>query len=75
LFVRAISGASGGALNGAACAYGLHDSAAEAKRLPGQLWNAVGARSSWYPFLFNSPTAELGSPRRWNVDANPFVIG
>lgn len=75
LLIKAISGTSGGALNGAACAYGLRDNAAQAKRLLGQLWNAVGAWSSWYPFLFNPPTAELGSPRRWNVDANPFVIG
>ncbi|MFM0268683.1 patatin-like phospholipase family protein [Paraburkholderia sediminicola] len=75
LFIKAISGTSGGALNGAACAYGLRDNAAEAKRLIERLWNAVGARSSWYPFIFNSPTAELDLPRRWNVDANLFVIG
>ncbi|MBK3785719.1 hypothetical protein G3A43_36450 [Paraburkholderia aspalathi] len=74
LFIRAISGTSGGALNGAACAYGLRDNAAQAKRLLGQLWNAVGARSSWFPSLFNSPAAELDVPRRWNVDANLFVI-
>ena len=43
LFIKAISGTSGGALNGAACAYGLHDNAAEAKRLLEQLWNAIGA--------------------------------
>jgi NTE family protein len=75
LFIKAISGTSGGALNGAACAYGLRDNAAEAKRLLERLWNAVGARSSWYPLLFNSPTAELDLPRRWNVDDNLFVIG
>jgi len=75
LEIRAISGSSGGALNGAACAYGLRERPAEPKRLLEKLWNAVGARSLWYPLLFNSPTAELDSAARWNVDCNPFVIG
>jgi NTE family protein len=75
LLIKAISGASGGALNAAACAYGLSTSPAEAKRVLAQLWDAVAAKSVWYPLLFNSPTAEAASPRRWNVDNNPFVIG
>jgi NTE family protein len=33
LFIRAISGTSGGALNAAACAYGLNESVAESARV------------------------------------------
>jgi NTE family protein len=75
LRIAAISGASGGALNGAACAYGLCTSPAQARRALAQLWEAVADQSAWNPFLFNSPTAELASARRWNVDNNLFVIG
>jgi NTE family protein len=73
LFIRAISGTSGGALNAAACAYGLNESVAEAKRALERLWTLVGASSYWHPF-YNWPTEWLNSPYRWNVDLNPFVI-
>jgi NTE family protein len=73
LFIRAISGTSGGALNGAACAYGLNESVPEAKRALERLWRLVGASSYWHPF-YNWPTEWLNSPYRWNVDLNPFVI-
>jgi NTE family protein len=73
LFIRAISGTSGGALNGAACAYGLNESVPEAKRALEQLWTLVGASSYWHPF-YNLPTELLNSPWRWNVNFNPLVI-
>ena len=74
LSIVAISGTSGGALNGAACAYGLHDSVPVAKRALDQLWTLVGEASPWHPF-FNFPNDVLKRPpERWNVDSNPMVI-
>lgn len=75
LFITGISGTSGGALNGAACAVGLNQSPRKAKELLAQLWESVGAHSYWHPSFFNFPMAEIDSARRWNVDYNPFVIG
>jgi len=73
LSILAISGASGGALNAAACTYGLSRSPTDAKRALEQLWTLVGAASKWQPF-FNFPTNLLKSPERWNVDLNPVVL-
>src|ERR1700680_2174093 len=47
LSIAAISGTSGGALNGAVCAYGLMDGPKEAKRLLKALWDAVSSKSLW----------------------------
>lgn len=74
LVITSISGTSGGALNGAACAYGLHRSVDDARKALEQLWTLVGRRSYWHPF-YNFPTDFLGAPFRWNVDLNPFVFG
>lgn len=74
LSIVAISGTSGGALNGAACAYGLHDCASVAKQALTQLWTLVGEASLWHPF-YNFPNDVLRSPPEcWNVDLNPMVI-
>ncbi|TDY21589.1 NTE family protein [Paraburkholderia sp. BL6665CI2N2] len=73
LSILAISGASGGALNAAACTYGLSRSPTDAKRALEQLWTLVGAASKWQPF-YNLPTDLLKSPERWNVDLNPVVL-
>jgi NTE family protein len=74
LVIPAISGTSGGALNGAVCAYGLIDGPDEAKRLLKKLWDAVSAESVWpldpYRLLFPKDSAE-----RWNVDWSPLAIG
>jgi NTE family protein len=74
LVIRAISGTSGGALNGAACAYGLNESVSEARHALERLWTLVGASSYWHPF-YNFPNDFLTSPLRWNVDHNPLVMG
>src|SRR6266550_9431875 len=62
LVIPAISGTSGGALNGAVCAYGLIDGPHEAKRLLKKLWDAVSAESVWpldpYRLLFPKDSAE-----------------
>jgi NTE family protein len=73
LSILAISGASGGALNAAACTYGLSRSPTDAKRSLEQLWTLVGASSKWQPF-FNFPKDLLKSPERWNVDLNPAIL-
>ncbi|CAN7795071.1 patatin-like phospholipase family protein [Paraburkholderia hospita] len=73
LRIVAISGTSGGALNGAACTAGLNQSAAQARQRLTQLWESVAGKSYWSPAL-NWPLAASHSPREWNVDYNPFVI-
>lgn len=74
LQITAISGASGGALTGAVCAYGLLSGPDEAKRLLEQFWGAVGEQSLWpeNPWRIGLPD---DSPSRWNVDWNPVAIG
>lgn len=47
LEIAAISGASGGALTGAVCAYGLSQSPTEAKRLLAKFWDLVAQQSLW----------------------------
>jgi len=74
LSIAAISGTSGGALNGAVCAYGLMDEPKEAKRLLKALWDAISSRSLWpvEPYRMLLPK---DSPERWNVDWSPIAIG
>jgi NTE family protein len=73
LRIAAISGTSGGALNGVVCAYGLSDGPAEAKRLLKRLWDSVSNESLWPdPFRMLLPK---DSPLRWNVDWTPLAIG
>jgi NTE family protein len=74
LSIAAISGTSGGALNGAACAYGLMDGPKEAKRLLKKLWDAISSKSLWpvEPYRMLQPR---DSPERWNVDWSPTAIG
>jgi NTE family protein len=74
LRISAISGTSGGAINGAVCTYGLITGAHEAKRLLKDLWDGIAAQSLWPP----DPARMLlpkGSPARWNVDWTPTAIG
>ena len=75
LRIAAISGTSGGALNGAACVYGLITGGAdEAKRLLRELWDGISAQSLWPP----DPIRMLlpkDSTARWNVDWTPTAIG
>ena len=73
LRIAAISGTSGGALNGAACTAGLNRSAAGARKSLQQLWELVAETSFWSP-AFNWPVSTFDSPREWNVDYNPLVI-
>jgi NTE family protein len=74
LSIAAICGTSGGALNGAVCAYGLMDGPKEAKRLLKALWDAVSSKSLWpvEPYRMLLPK---DSPERWNVDWSPMAIG
>jgi len=74
LSIAAISGTSGGALNGAVCAYGLMDGPKEAKRLLKALWDAVSSKSLW-PVDFYRTLLPKDSPARWNVDWSPIAIG
>jgi NTE family protein len=74
LNISAISGASGGALNGALCAYGLLKGPEEAKRLLEQFWIAVSDQSLWPENPLRAMLPE-DSPRRWNVDWDPLAIG
>jgi NTE family protein len=74
LNISAISGASGGALNGAVCAYGLLKGPEEAKRLLEQFWIAVSDQSLWPESPLRAMLPE-DSPRRWNVDWDPMAIG
>ena len=74
LSIPAISGTSGGALNGAVCAYGLMDGPKKAKRLLKALWDAISSKSLWpvEPYRMLLPK---DSPERWNVDWSPIAIG
>jgi NTE family protein len=74
LRIAAVSGASGGALNGAVCVYGLRDGAKAAQRLLRKFWISVSEKSLWpeNPILSALPES---SPLRWNVDLNPLAIG
>ncbi len=74
LRIAAISGASGGALNGAVCAYGLRESAKAAQKLLEKFWISVSEKSLWPENPLRSLLPE-NSPRRWNVDLNPLAIG
>jgi NTE family protein len=74
LKITAISGASGGALTGAVCAYGLIKGPEEAKRLLEKFWMSVSDQSLWPEFPL-SKLLPRDSPSRWNVDWNPLAIG
>ncbi len=74
LEIAAISGASGGALTGAVCAYGLSQSPTEAKRLLAKFWDLVAQQSLWPTPPWRNLLPE-DSPRRWNVDNEPLTIG
>jgi len=74
LSIVAISGTSGGALNGAVCAYGLMEGPKEAKRLLKALWDAVSSKSLW-PVDPYRALLPKDSPERWNVDWSPISIG
>lgn len=72
LHIAAISGASGGALNGAICAFGLLSSPMEAKRLLERFWVSVAEQSLWP----ENPWRDwLPNPERWNMDWDPLAIG
>jgi NTE family protein len=75
LTISAISGASGGALNGAVCAYGLIKGPQEAKRLLEDFWVSVASKSRWPENLWRSMLFPTTSPERWNVDLEPLAIG
>jgi NTE family protein len=73
LQISAISGASGGALTGAVCAYGLRESPHKAKRLLAEFWELVAGESKWP----ENPLQSLmrpDDPSRWNVDGNPLAV-
>ena len=73
LRIAAISGTSGGALNGAVCASGLASGPGEAKQRLEELWNAIAGESLWP----SDPYRRLlprDSPSRWNVDWTPLAI-
>src|ERR1051326_3315786 len=74
LSISAISGTSGGAINGAVCTYGLISGVAEAKDRLRALWEGVAAESLWPPDPFRMLLPK-DSPARWNVDGSPFAIG
>lgn len=74
LKIAAISGASGGALNAAICAYGLHKSAREARELLRKFWISVSEQSLWPVNLLRNMLPE-DAPSRWNVDLDPLAIG
>ena len=73
LNIAAISGTSGGALNGAVCAYGLMDGPEVAKRLLKKLWDASSSKAQWpvEPYRMLLPA---DSTERWNVDYSPTAI-
>ena len=73
LSIAAISGTSGGALNGAVCAYGLMDGPKVAKRLLKKLWDAASSKSLWPVEPYRMLLAK-DSPERWNVDYSPTAI-
>ena len=74
LHITAISGTSGGALNGVVCAYGMLQGAAEAKRLLEKFWIAVSDESRWPENPLNTLLWPRENPARWNVDWNPLAI-
>ena len=74
LRIDAISGTSGGAINGAVCTYGLIEGPDRAKRLLRQFWDLVSAQSLWPPDPIRLLLPET-SPARWNVDWTPTAIG
>lgn len=74
LRIAAISGASGGALNAAVCAYGLREGAKAAQDLLRKFWISVSEKSLWPENPLQSALSE-NSPSRWNVDLNPLAIG
>ena len=67
LSIPAISGTSGGALNGAVCAYGLIDGPKAAKRLLKKLWDVASSKALWpvEPYRMLLPKDSM---ERWNVD-------
>ncbi len=74
LKITAISGASGGALNAAVCAYGLRKGPREARKLLREFWISVSEQSLWP----ENPLRNLlpkDAPERWNVDLEPLAIG
>jgi NTE family protein len=74
LKITAISGASGGALNGAVCAYGLREGATAAQERLRMFWMSVAEKSLWPENTWRTALPE-DSPRRWNVDLDPLAIG
>ncbi|HXZ17686.1 MAG TPA: hypothetical protein VEH77_17300, partial [Roseiarcus sp.] len=74
LNIAAISGASGGALNGAVCAYGLRKSAKAAQELLRKFWMSVAEKSLWPPQNPWRSALPESSPERWNVDLDPLAI-
>ena len=74
LNIAAISGASGGALNGAVCAYGLRKSAKAAQELLRKFWMSVAEKSLWPPQNPWQSALPESSPERWNVDLDPLAI-
>jgi NTE family protein len=74
LRIAAISGASGGALNAAVCAYGLRENAKAAQDRLRKFWISVSEKSLWPENPLQSMLPE-SSPQRWNVDLNPLAIG
>jgi NTE family protein len=74
LKIAAISGASGGALNAAICAYGLLEGAKAAQELLTKFWISVSEQSLW-PENPMRNTLPKDSPSRWNVDLDPLAIG
>jgi NTE family protein len=74
LRITAISGSSGGALNGAVCAYGLREGAKTAQNLLREFWMSVSEKSLWPENPLQSMLPP-NSPYRWNVDLNPLAIG
>jgi NTE family protein len=73
LRVAAISGASGGALNAAICAYGLRNGAKEAQELLRTFWLSVSEQSLWPENPMRNLFPE-DAPVRWNVDLDPLAI-
>jgi NTE family protein len=74
LQIVAISGASGGALTGAICAYGLREGPQQARQLLASFWDLIANESKWpeNPLLSLVPADD---PRRWNVDNDPLAVG
>lgn len=73
LNITAISGASGGALNAAVCAYGLLTGPQEAQKLLRKFWISVSEQSLWPENPLRTMLPE-DAPERWNVDLDPLAI-